>query len=103
MKYSSNERNLHGNLRSRTDEPSDEDLIRCQAVKVYVADFEPDAVTSVGADKKKRNCMFQNHKEKGVGEAITFQKAVKHTSRESVGATPDKVPTVTQRMRGSSC
>lgn len=74
MKYSSNERNLHGNLRSRTDEPSDEDLIRCQAVKVYVADFEPDAVTSVGADKKKGIVCFRIIKKKVLEKPSLFKK-----------------------------
>lgn len=52
----------------RTDELS-EDLIRCeQAGKVYLADFNPDAIVSVGADMRKVHSCYRIMK-KGVGES----------------------------------
>lgn len=77
----------------RTDELSEEDLIRCEeAVKLYLADSDPDAVISVGADMRKVHTCFRIMKKKVLEKPATPQKAVTPTPRLPEGPPPDTGP-----------
>lgn len=84
----------------RTDELS-EDLIRCeQAVKVYLEDFNPNAIVSVGTDMRKVHSCFRIMKKKVLEKQATSQKTVAPIRPVPRVLPLTQVPVITRRMRG---
>ncbi|XP_053407299.1 kinesin-like protein KIF6 [Mercenaria mercenaria] len=79
----------------RTDELTEEDLNRCEeAVKMYLADSDPDAMINVGADMRKIHTCFRMMKKRVLEKPSTPQKSVTPIPAAPVqqGPPPDTGP-----------